>query len=324
MGVGIEDPGSDPGVGDPGDVGYRPPADPSSAIAMVTTNPTFTFTQDRIAAAGGPWSKFIIRVTPVNDNGSGAPAEIEYTLGSGGGDVDPPADLTGLFAGGRKGLIYDPAATGAVFQDTAGTTASTANDPVGKLLDQSPNGYHALQATSGSKPTLRTSGGLSYVEFDGSSDFLATAFTTIAQPMTVVAAAYFEGVNPYERLFDSNNYSARCLMGKQATNGIILYAGTGIDVADPVSAYPVGPAVWSAVINGSSSSIARNGTVTDSAGNPGTVGLVDGITIGAQAGGTGEYLTGRLYFLFVIDRLLTGPELAEVEAAAAARCGITI
>lgn len=75
----IEDPGDDPGTGDPGDSGYTPPTSgPNTKIAVVTTNSAYTFTEAEIIAAGGPWPSFTIRVTPVNDNGSGTYQEVDY------------------------------------------------------------------------------------------------------------------------------------------------------------------------------------------------------------------------------------------------------
>lgn len=57
--------------GEPGDPGYVPPTDPSAKIAVVVTGTSYTFTADQIAQAGGPFASYSVRVTPVNDNGSG-------------------------------------------------------------------------------------------------------------------------------------------------------------------------------------------------------------------------------------------------------------
>jgi hypothetical protein len=75
----VLDPANDnPGEGGPGDPGYIPPTGSDTKIAIVTTNSGYTFTEAEIAAAGGPWPVFSIRVTPVNDYGSGTAAEVDY------------------------------------------------------------------------------------------------------------------------------------------------------------------------------------------------------------------------------------------------------
>jgi len=75
----IDDPGTDPGTGGPGDPGYTPPTSGTDTkFAAVTTNSNFTLPEEDIVAAGGPWPAFRIRVTPVNDWGVGAYQEVEY------------------------------------------------------------------------------------------------------------------------------------------------------------------------------------------------------------------------------------------------------
>lgn len=72
-----------------------------------------------------------------------------------------PSDLSGL-------QLWLKSDTG-LWQDTAGTTAATANgDPIGRWDDQSGNGRNATQSTSGARPTLSTAtqyGGINSVEF---------------------------------------------------------------------------------------------------------------------------------------------------------------
>lgn len=69
-----EDPG--PG-GDPGNPS-TPPTQPGTRIAFLVTSSSVTITEDQIIAAGGPWPAFTFRVTPVNDTGSGPPAQVSY------------------------------------------------------------------------------------------------------------------------------------------------------------------------------------------------------------------------------------------------------
>lgn len=76
----VDPPNDNDGGGDPGDPGYVPPTGSNTKIAMVISGLTCTFTPDQIAAAGGPWPVFTIKVTPVNDAGAGTPQEVEVTL----------------------------------------------------------------------------------------------------------------------------------------------------------------------------------------------------------------------------------------------------
>lgn len=54
-----------------------------------------------------------------------------------------------------NGAWFDPEDFSTMFQDAAGTTPVTAlEQPVGKMLDKSGNGYHATQSITASRPTL--------------------------------------------------------------------------------------------------------------------------------------------------------------------------
>lgn len=81
-----------------------------------------------------------------------------------------------IFAPGAQGIWLDPSDLSSMFQDSAGTVPVTAADQVvGRILDKSGRGNHATQATQASKPILRNSGALWWLEFDGVDDFLVTA-----------------------------------------------------------------------------------------------------------------------------------------------------
>lgn len=80
-----------------------------------------------------------------------------------------------LFAAGEQGAWYDPSDLSTLFQDSTGATPVTAaGQPVGLIRDKSGRGNHASQVTDSSKPILRNTGNLWYLEFDGVDDFLAT------------------------------------------------------------------------------------------------------------------------------------------------------
>jgi len=88
------------------------------------------------------------------------------------GGFDP---VSALFGSGQQGVLYDPSVMASLFQDSAGTIPVTAADQtVGKMLDLSGNGNHAIQADASKRPILRNSGSLWWLEFDGVNDFMST------------------------------------------------------------------------------------------------------------------------------------------------------
>ena len=101
--------------------------------------------------------------------------------------------ISSLFGAGEQGAIYIPKpivnGAQALFQDSAGTVPVTADgDPVGRMLDQSGNGNHAIQTVSGSRPVYRTDGVLHWLEFNGVNNFL------IVQNNLPLSGAFFAGM----------------------------------------------------------------------------------------------------------------------------------
>ena len=85
--------------------------------------------------------------------------------------------IAAIFGANDQGAVYIPwpvvNGAQALFQDSAGTLPVTADgDPVGRMLDQSGNGNHAIQTVSGRRPVYRTDGVLHWLEFDGVDDEL--------------------------------------------------------------------------------------------------------------------------------------------------------
>ena len=76
-----------------------------------------------------------------------------------------------LFSGGKKGVWYDPSDLSTMFQDAAGTIPVTANgQPIGKILDKSGNGNHAVQTVSSKRMIYKTDGTLHWLESDEVDD----------------------------------------------------------------------------------------------------------------------------------------------------------
>ena len=93
-----------------------------------------------------------------------------------------------LFLAGVQGVWFDPSDVSTLFQDAAGTIPVTADgDPVGKMVDQSGNGNHAVQTVSGRRPVYRTDGASS-LGSDGVDDLMRTSDFGLSQPCTIVTA----------------------------------------------------------------------------------------------------------------------------------------
>ena len=80
-----------------------------------------------------------------------------------------------LFAFDEQGAWYDPSDLTTIFQDRAGTTPVTADgQTVGKILDKSGRGNHAVAPNDSSRPLYKTDGTYHWLQYDGVDDKLLT------------------------------------------------------------------------------------------------------------------------------------------------------
>lgn len=80
----------------------------------------------------------------------------------------------------NNGALFDPSDLSTLYQDAAGTTPVTAvEQPVGKMLDKSGNGYHATQSITASRPVL-----------SARKNILLATETLATQSVTTLAATY--------------------------------------------------------------------------------------------------------------------------------------
>lgn len=243
-----------------------------------------------------------------------------------------------LFRAGEQGVWYDPADMSTLFQDSAGTIPVTATgQPVGRIMDKSGHGFHALQTTAGSRPTFRDVGGLRYLEFDGVDDFLVTSSINLT---TTDSLSVFTGVRKlndatvgvvaeFSVTTASNNGTFAVFAPGAAAVARFLYRSRGTVSADAITA-PNYAAPVSAVVTGLSdisgdmSSIRSNGVqvnaVTDQGtGNYGNFPLY----IGRRAGTTLPF-TGHLYGLVVRGTLSDAGTISAIEDWMALRTGIVL
>ena len=227
-----------------------------------------------------------------------------------------------LFATGERGAWYDPSDLSTLFQDAAGTTPVTAiGQSVGKVLDKSGNTNHATQATAGNRPILRQDSlGFNYLDFNGSSSFLATASAqfSAADKLSVFSATtqnngsisiileLSQNVNSNTGTFYlvSSEASAGDLSFRNRGNGPNQIGGASAGAVTPITRVVsqsldiAGTTIASEIavrINQSPETLLNPPISTDSGtGNYGAYPLY----IGARAG-TSLFFNGRIYGLII-------------------------
>lgn len=91
-----------------------------------------------------------------------------------------------LFRGGVLGAWYDFSDPAKLFQDEAASVPVAADgDPVAVALDLSGNGNHAVQSALSARPTWRTDGTLSWIEFDGVDDHMVIPPIAYSSPFSL-------------------------------------------------------------------------------------------------------------------------------------------
>lgn len=242
-----------------------------------------------------------------------------------------------LFGSGVAGFALDPGLLASLAQDAAGTQpVMLAGQPVGLVRDQSGGTFHASQAVSAARPTFRLdAGGRPCLEFDGVDDWLTTASMALAAGgRTVIAAlrkrsdAAAGAIVETQPMWTSSAGGfaqfAPSASGPATYGSRVLTSGVQSLVNTPGSFAAPHVAVLSSVI-GPGSHVARvNGAQVASDAPVGTVpALTAAVGIGSRSGSA--FFAGvDLYGLIVIDRSLSGAELAQAEAWAAAKCGVSL
>jgi hypothetical protein len=236
-----------------------------------------------------------------------------------------------LVTGSTAMAWYDPSDLSTLFQDDAETVPVTASgQAVAVMRDKSGNGFHARQTVAVSRPIYTESGGLRYLAFDGSNDFMVTGTITPGADKVQV----FAGVRKLSDAADgvivqvgdpsaSNNGSIR--MDAPGSSGVTKYQfstrGTVSAVPFTVSASYSAP-VSSVVtglgdISGDVATLRINGSQVSSITTDQGTGayLAYPMYIGMRSGSTLPF-NGRLYSL--ISRwstaVMTAANIAATEA----------
>lgn len=185
--------------------------------------------------------------------------------------------------------------------------------------DKSANGNNATNG-SGTGPTTVTSGNLTYLSFDGSSNFLQSNATVVANLHTIITV--FKptlGPIPYNvlRFQPSNAPTPYIAVPYDAKAYASSYAGTSLDTTNSpltVSLSGTQHNIVSTRITSGTQNVYKYGSLVSS----GTVTISDSsvsspLTIGRRPFSVAEYYVGQLAEIIIYNRYLTDTERQQVE-----------
>jgi hypothetical protein len=225
-----------------------------------------------------------------------------------------------------------------MWQDAAGTVAVTAdNDPVRRIDGQ--RGVLSLRAPSdAARPLYKTSGGLHWLQGNGSSMCLASAATlnlTGTDKITVCAGVRktsdaasgiaVEASVDHALTIGSFVMAAPSVAGANSyrfvsTGAVPSAAGTGVFAAAPNTSVLTGLGN----ISGDSSILRRNGAVVETnLTDQGNTNYGNHTIYAMARNNTTSFLNGNIYFLLIRGAITSGAQLSSLEQFAARKTGIT-
>lgn len=168
-----------------------------------------------------------------------------------------------------------------------------------------------LSTTGAARPTS-TSGTLgTTARFDGSANFMQSGtITEAAHPNVVFFVGKFNSTGASRYVFDGDDAGHRHIIGLNGSDKAV--AGDSTLLTESGTTDVLTEAIYAVRFRTTTSEIYRNGNliVSGSAGNH----ALNGITVGSNAFGTGQFFNGDLYELVVNDGDLTLAELTKIGA----------
>jgi hypothetical protein len=238
---------------------------------------------------------------------------------AGGGGVPNAFTPAALFAGGSKGIWYDPSDRSSMFQDSSGTVPAAAGAPVALLRDKSGNVYDAVQPDPALRPMLvADEAGRLCLEGNGIGRWIAASFP-LAQPWMRISAIRQNAWTDTRRIFSSPGSTSGLLYQRGAAPNLALHFGSSPAASTQLAVGTIG--VVTERHSGSSSRIAI-GNGAFASGNA-TSAVATGVMLFAGSGGAMP-ANARCYGLVVIDRDLSDDELISVRGFLAAKAGIAL
>lgn len=257
---------------------------------------------------------------------------------AGGGGIGGFQPST-LFATGEQGIWLDPSDLATMFQDDAGTTPVTAaGQVVGLIRDKSGNGNHATQATAASKPILRNTGALWWLEFDGVDDFLVTGNINLTgtnklsgffglRKMTVNPASVFAELSANSGV----NNGTFAIFAPPATNPTLTFGSrcrsdATLDNTSNASFLNPFTAVLTALMDfaGVTSTLRVNGDQTNASAAPSAVNFSSNPLYIGRRGGTTQPFNGLMYGLIIRGAASNTLTVAGAEGYIASKTGVTL
>lgn len=232
--------------------------------------------------------------------------------------VFSPAPYFQKYGGGRyPGAWWDFGDISSMYQDSSGTLPVTDYDqPVGRVIDKSGNGNHALQSTDAARPIVRNADGKTWLEFDYVDDMFRVETLSFSQPATTVAVARLRDAPLNKSNYPHGDQASPYTLGNFNDRPLIRTGATQLQ-AQFVDPSLEEDQIYRGVFNGSLSAY-YIGRVEVLAGNIGTGGP-DGVDIGYN----GEF-GDRLYEMMMIGRLLSDEEIALYEEYLVDKVGIVL
>ena len=232
----------------------------------------------------------------------------------------------------NNGAWFDPSDLSTLYQDAAGTIPVTAvEQPVGKMLDKSGNGYHATQSITAYRPTLMQDiYGHYYLAFDGIDDYmtLGDVFDVGINGVSMIAAAT---VRAGEKYPIAGKSFAAILPGRYflGTNSkLFAYVAQGIFESGVAYTPVIGaPTVYNMTLSAGSShrmSLRANGTLIGDV--PTSLPEASDTSLDFMIGQYPSYgyLNGRNYGLIVTAKALSVGQAAICERYLSRKSGVQL
>lgn len=192
--------------------------------------------------------------------------------------------------------------------------------PVPQWDDASGNGRHATQATVLSQPVWNAAtvafNNRPTIQGDANDSLSTAAFTTLAQPNTLVVIGSTLQTSGNRAFVDGITGTARHFIYRTSGSAFNAFAGSEFSNG----AADTAPHLFTACFNGASSYFENNGTRVT--GNLGAQSLT-GLTLFANNAASLQ-LVGHLAFVGLYSGVLPDADIANIEAWAASHYGLTI
>jgi hypothetical protein len=245
-----------------------------------------------------------------------------------------PYSPTTLFAGGEEGFFFDVSDLSTVWEDSAGTVPASVDGPVGRVTDKSGRGRNVTQGTTANKPTLRTGGGLYWLEFDGVDDHIATvSFASVgAGPHAAGVAIYPTSLTGSQKIIDQDGLvAANRVANFIRLNGAAPTASAFNNVPTSFTDSAANLTISTAAVvvestTPSAVEVWNNGASNGSTAVTGTLQTTAGLVrLGArQPDASTEKYTGRLYAAVLLARALTAGERASLQTYLGTKNGVVL